>query len=172
MQEIYIEDLTKVLKNKQELEKELEIKITNKGKNIFIEGAPEKEFIAIEVLKAINLGFSTPRALLLKNEGITLQTLNIKDLTKRTDLERVRGRIIGTHGRTLKTLNNLTRCDVSLSDNRIGIIGDCEEMEDAVQSLTSIVKGSKQSNVYARLEKQRKRKRVQNKNLNLKNELD
>ena len=54
MQEIYIENLKQVLQNKKKLESELEIILTNKGKNIFVEGQADKEFIAIEVLKAIN----------------------------------------------------------------------------------------------------------------------
>jgi len=161
MQQTYIENTAEVLKNKKELEKQLEIKITNKGKNIFVNGDADDEFIALEVLEAINLGFSAKHALQLKEDNIILQTINIKDITKRHDLERVRGRIIGTKGKTLKTLNNLTNCNLSLHDNQIGIIGDTEEIEDAVQAIESLIHGSKQSNVYARLEKQRKHKRLE-----------
>jgi rRNA processing protein Krr1/Pno1 len=83
MQEIYTEFIRKVSQNKKKLEQELEVKITNQGKNLFIDGDPEKEFIALQVIEAINLGFSTEKALLLKKEGIILQTLHIKDITKR-----------------------------------------------------------------------------------------
>ncbi len=165
MQETYIESLAKVIRNKLKLEKQLNIKITNKGKNIFINGKPENEFTAIEILKAINMGFSTDCALQLKQENIILQIVNIKDITKRNDLERVRARIIGTHGKTLKTLENLTQCSLSLHDNQIGIIGDAEEIKDVIQSVISLIQGSKQNNVYARLERQRKKKRLENKNI-------
>ncbi|MBT6995154.1 hypothetical protein HN953_00835 [Candidatus Woesearchaeota archaeon] len=171
MQEIYIERTAEVLKNKNRLEKELKIKISNKGKNIFVDGSAENEFLAIEVLEAIKTGFSADRALELKQEGMMLQRVDIKDITKRNDLERVRGRIIGKGGRTLQTLHNLTNCNISLHDNEIGIIGDAEQIEDAVQALTSLVQGSKQSNVYARLEKLKKGKRLEE-NLPIKNELD
>lgn len=171
MQEIYCGCLRKIISNKGRLEKELEIKITNKGKLIFIEGDPEKEFIAIEILKAIDLGFSIDCSLLLKQENNLLHILNIKDLTKRKDLERVRARIIGTQGKTISTLKNLTECNICLNENQIGIIGDAEEIEDAIQALTSLVKGSKQGNVYARLEKHRKQKRIHGK-INIKNDLD
>jgi ribosomal RNA assembly protein len=171
MQEIYIENTAEVLKNKSKLEKELKIKLSNKGKNIFISGKPEDEFLALEVLEAIKTGFSADRALELKQEGIIFQRLDIKDLTKRKDLERIRGRIIGKKGRTLHTLHNLTGCGISLHDNEIGIIGDAEEIEDAIQALTSLVQGSKQSHVYARLEKLRKEKRLIE-NMPIKNELN
>lgn len=160
MQEIYIENLKELIRGKRKLEKQLDIKITNKGKLVFVNGKPDNEFTAIEILKAINLCFSVDYALQLKQENIILQTLNIKDLTKRKDLERIRARIIGTHGKTLKTLNNLTNCSFSMHDNQIGIIGDAEEIEDAIQAVTSLVQGSKQGNVYARLEKQRKQKKI------------
>ena len=161
MQEIYVENIREALQNKKKLEKELQVKITNKGKNVFVEGTAENEFTAIELLKAINLGFSADRALLLKKENVILQTLNIKDITKRTDLERVRARIIGTRGKTLKTLNNLTGCAISLEGNQIGIIGYTDEIEEGVQSLKSLIQGSKQGNVYSRVERERKKKRLE-----------
>ncbi|MAG02291.1 hypothetical protein CMI42_03050 [Candidatus Pacearchaeota archaeon] len=156
MQEIYVENLKEVIRNKRKIEKALSLKLTNKGKNVFVNGDADDEFVAIEILRAVNLGFSVDSALDLKDGEVILQTLNIKDLTKRHDLERVRARIIGTHGRTLKTLSNLTNCHISLHDNQIGIIGNTNLMEDAVQAVTSLVQGSKQGNVYGRLERRKK----------------
>ena len=167
MQKIYVENIKEVLRNKNKLEKELEIKMKYKGKDVFVDGKAEKEFIAIEVLKAINLGFSVNSALMLKQENFILQTINIKDVTKRNDLKTIKSRIIGTHGKTLKTLKNLTDCNLSLQDNQIGIIGDIEEIADAIQAITSIIQGSKQSNVYGKLEKQRKRRRLENNSVSL-----
>ena len=171
MQETYTENIIEVLKNKNRLQKQLNVKLTNKGKNIFIEGKPEDEFLALEVINAITFGFSTNKSLRLKNEGMMLQTLNIKDITKRNDLERVRARIIGKYGKTLKTLNNLTNCELSLHNNFIGIIGDAEDIDDAVQALTSLIHGSKQGNVYSRLERHKKEKRLDEK-IPIKNELE
>lgn len=170
MQEIYIEYVQKVVQNKKQLEQELGVKITNKGKLVFVDGEADKEFEAIQVMEAINLDFSINQALLLKNEDIILQTINIKDITKRHDLGRVRARIIGTQGKTLKTLNNITGCEFSLSDNQVGIIGHTENIEDARQAIISLIQGSKQSNVYTRAEKLRKQKRLEPIGLDLKDE--
>jgi len=173
MQEVYIEKFIEVLKNKTKLEKELEVKIENKGKNIFVDGEGDKEFIALKVLEAIDIGFSIERALLLKNENNIFQTLNIRDLTKRNDIHRIKGRLIGTEGKTLRTLKTLTNCAISVTDNQIGIIGDAESIKDAIISVTSLVQGSKQGNVYARLERQVKNKRLNPTNLKgIKNELE
>ena len=160
MQEIYTEFIRKILQNKNKLKKELDVKITNRGKLIFIDGEADKEFEAIQIIEAINTGFSVDKALLLKTENIILQTIHIKDITKRQDLERVRARIIGTQGRTLKTLNNLTNCEFSLQDNNIGIIGNTEDIEEGIQAVTSLIQGSRQGNVYAHAEKEMKKKRL------------
>lgn len=164
MQETYVEEIGKVVPNKKRLESELKVKITNKGKNVFINGKAEDEFIALKVLEAINLGFSIERALLLKNPEILFQTLNIKDI-KKGNLEEIRARVIGTKGKTLKTINKLTDCAISLKDNCIGIIGDCDDIEEAVQAVTSLIRGSKQSHVYARLEREKKKKRLREKGI-------
>lgn len=171
MQEIYCENPREILANRQKLERELNVKLANKGKNIFIDGNPENEFIAIEILRAVNLGFSIVCALDLKKENHLLQIINIKDITKRKNLHEVRARIIGSNGRTLLTLKNLTDCSICIRDNQIGVIGEAEEIEDALQALTSLIQGSKQSNVYARLERLKKNKRIQGK-LHIKNELE
>lgn len=160
MQQTHAENIQKILQNKNKLEEELKVKITNKGNLVFINGKPENEYTALQTIEAINLGFSVERASLLKNHNIILQTLNIKDLTKKHNLEEIKGRIIGTKGKTLKTLNTLTDCAISLKDNKIGIIGDVEEIQDAVQALTSLVQGSKQGHIYKRLEREKKRKRL------------
>ena len=168
MEEIYVENIAEVLRNKRRIEREMQIQIKNKGKIIFVNGKAENEFIAIKILEAVNLGFSLHEALKLKEDNILLHIINIKDITKRHDLERVRGRIIGTRGKTLQTLKNLTDCSFSLSFNQVGIIGDVEEIKDAIDALTLIIQGSKQGNVYGRLEKQRKKKRLKNRNLGIK----
>lgn len=163
MQQTQTEYPKKILQNKKKLETELKVKITNKEKNLFIDGNPEEEYTALQVIEAINLGFSVDRALLLKNENTILQTLNIKDITKKHNLENIRARIIGKHGRTLKTLNKLTNCAISLKDNQVGIIGNAEEIEYAIQALTSIIQGSKQGHVYGRLEREKKMERLRGK---------
>lgn len=160
MEQMYTNDLAKVLKNKSKLERELKIKITNKGKDIFVNGKPENEYLAIQVLEAINLGFSTNRALLLKDEENLLQIINIKDITKRKDIKNIKARIIGTYGGTLTNLSNLSDCAISLNDNQVGIIGHVECLGEAVIAIESLIRGSRQANVYARLEKKKKERRL------------
>lgn len=153
MKTILSEKLPRILRNKKRLEKALNIKITNRGKEVQIHANPEEEFTAGKVIDALNFGFSFSVAISIKEEDLEFEILHIKDHTTRKDLERVRARIIGRGGKTLKTLNQLTKCNFELKDNQIGIIGDPEYIENAQESVISIIKGSKQSNVYSHLEK-------------------
>jgi len=153
MKTILCEKLPRIIKNKKQLEKLLNIKITNRGKEVSIQGEPEDEYTAEKVIDALNFGFPFSDAIQIKDQGCTFEILNIKDHTKRKDLERVRARIIGTKGKTLKTLCDLTKCHFELKDNFVGIIGEPEYIENAQQAIISIIKGAKQTNVYNFLEK-------------------
>jgi ribosomal RNA assembly protein len=153
MKTIYSEKLPRILKSKKRLEEKLNIKITNRGKEVSIQGKPEDEYIAEKVLDALNFGFPFSDALMIKKEDFLFERINIKEHTKRKDLDRIRARIIGRGGKTLKTLCNLTKCFFELKNNEIGIIGHPEHIKNAQEAVISIIKGSKQGNVYGFLEK-------------------
>lgn len=172
-QEIYIEDIANILKSKSKIERQLKVKIEPKGRLFFIDGSAENEYLGLKVLEAMGLGFSIDKALLLKDENNLLHVLNIKDITKRNDLERVRARIIGTKGKTIGNIAKLSNCHISLKDNNIGIIGDTENIDEGILAVKSLIHGSKQGNVYARLEKETKKKRQDpTYNEDIKNELE
>ena len=153
METIYSEKLPRILKNKKKLEKILNIKITSRGKEVSIQGEPEDEHIAEKVIDALNFGFPFSTAMLIKKEDLMFEIINIKDYTKRKDLKRIRARIIGTKGKTLKTLKQLTNCYFELKDNYIGIIGSPEDLENGQKAVITIIKGAKQSNIYGLMEK-------------------
>src|SRR3972149_5028031 len=153
METIICEKFQRITKNRERLEKILRVKITNRGKEITIDGLPEDEYFAEKVLIALDFGFPFSIALLVKDEDNVFETLNIKDYTKKKDLEVVRARIIGTKGKTLRTLNELTKCYFELKDNQIGIIGEPEYIKNAQEGMMSLIRGAKWANVYAFLEK-------------------
>ncbi len=153
MKTLIIEKLQRILKNKTHLEKTLKIKISNRGKEITIDGKAEDEYIAEQVIDALNFGFPFSVAIQIKDEDFMFEIINIKDHTKRKDLERIRARIIGKEGKTLQILNKISGCFFELKDNEVGIIGDPEYIKAGQEGLISLIKGSKQSNVYAYLEK-------------------
>ncbi len=155
MEKIYSQSAGKIRQNKHKLEKELNVKISFTGKTVNIEGRAVEEYLVSNIVEAMELGFTAEQALLLKDEEVIFEKINIKDITKRHDLARVRGRIIGTHGKTREHIEELSDCFVSVHDNVVGIIGKSEDIKKAIQAVTSIIQGSKQSKVYSYLERER-----------------
>tara|TARA_Y100000310_G_C20615152_1_gene780232 strand:+ start:573 stop:1070 length:498 start_codon:yes stop_codon:yes gene_type:complete len=153
MEKIISEKIQKIIANKKKLEENLGVKITSRGREISIDGPAKEEYYAEKVIDALNFGFSFDTAILIKKEDFVFEILNIKDHTQRKDLERIRARIIGKGGKTLKVLHDLTECSFELNENKVGIIGHPESIKNAEESVISIIKGAKHSNVYSHLEK-------------------
>jgi ribosomal RNA assembly protein len=155
MKKIISEKITRIIKSKGNLEKELNVKLEINGNEVTISGEPEDEYVAERVIEALDFGFPFAAALGIKKEDILFETLNIKECTNQKNFERVRGRVIGKDGKALKTISNLSDCHIELSGNKIGIIGNCENIRTVEEACKLLVKGSKHANVYAYLEKHR-----------------
>lgn len=140
-------------KQKETLEKELNVKIKIKGKTIEFTGDALEEYEASLVLEAIIFGFPIKTALLLKDPEFLFREIAIKNFTRRKSLDTVKARIIGKHGKTKETIEKISGCKVIVKENSVGIIGLAEEMEYAITAITNLIKGSKQSNVYSYLER-------------------
>ena len=153
MKKILCEKFQRVTKNRVKLEKCLNVKIENQGKEITIDGEAEDEFVAEKVIDALDFGFPFSVAVSIKEQDYMFEIINIKDYTKRKDLRVIRARIIGTEGKTLKTLGILTKCYLELNDNLLGVIGEPEYIRTAQEAIFSLIRGSKQANVYSYLEK-------------------
>ena len=160
MEKIYCESINKIKQNEGKIEKALNVKISISGKTVNVEGDSLDEYVASQVLEALDLGFTTYEALMLAEEDCILEKINIKDLTKRHDLPRIRARIIGTKGKTKEIIENLSNCAVCLKDNCVGIIGRTDDIKKAIQAITSIILGSKQSKVYSYLERERAKDKI------------
>lgn len=153
MKTILSEKIHRIVKNKTRLEKILNIKITNNGKEVTIDGEAQDEYEATKVIDALNFGFPFSAAISIKNEGKILEFVNIKEYSQKRNLESVRARIIGKGGRTLATLSQLTKGDFELKDNQVGIIVEPEHMQNAITAVIQLIQGSKQANIYKGLEK-------------------
>jgi len=156
MRTIYTENKRKIMQNKGLLEKTLGINMGLKGDSIIISGDELNEYLALMVFDAIELGFSVNDALLLTKEDYVFEKINIKDVSRRKDLSQVRARVIGTFGKTLKTMCGLSNCEIVLHDNLVGVIGKADDIEFALTAMKSLIRGSKQANVYSYLEKSKK----------------
>lgn len=155
--------IPRVIKNRKKLEEFLKVQITNRGKEVYIDGSPEDEYFAEKVIDALEFGFPYEVALRIRKDDLLFEIINIKDYAKSKDFARVRGRIIGTGGNALKTLSQITNCRFEIKDNEVGIIGNPEEILEAKNTIIFISQGSKHGNVY--------KSAIQKKNKNLKDDL-
>jgi len=153
MESIYCYNLKEIKKEKDFLERKLHIKINLRGRLATIEGDALDEFEAEQVFEAINMGFSARKATLIVDKDFIFEKIHIKDFTRRKNLEVIRGRLIGTHGRTKNTIQQIAGCEIKIKDNTVGIVGPAESIEYAITGIINIIRGTKQSNVYKYLER-------------------
>lgn len=153
METMILEKTGELKKRKEELEKKLNVEISIKGKQVTISGEAIEEYEASMIIDAISLGFSIKEALTIKNEETIFKKIRIKDFTKRKDLYEVKSRLIGTKGKTKRTLEEISGCRVVIGDSEVGIIGSAEDVESTVTAAANIIRGTKQANAYRYLER-------------------
>lgn len=152
MKILVMDKIVRLIKNRKKLEELLEVKINNSAKQVTIEGDPEKEHIAMQIIEALDYGIPYKEAILIKKENKILELINIKEYTKKNDLEKIRGRLIGKGGKVLKTLSTLTESSIELKENTIAIVTNVENMERLTNAVIAIIKGAKHGGVYKTLE--------------------
>lgn len=170
MQLFGVSTIKKIEKYKKLLEKKLKVKINISGKKVEISGKSVDEYVAEEVLEAIDKNFSVQTALLLLNDDYIFEEIPVKDFTRKKDLTSVKARIVGRGGRTLELLSELSDCYITLSDSTVSIIGPAEKITDAMNAVKSLIQGAKTSKVYGYLERARKREQSEDLGLRTKEE--
>jgi KH domain-containing protein len=153
METIFFENSTADLKkNIKEIEKKLNVKLTVKGKEVSIEGEGITEYESLRVLEAMSSGFSSKVALMLKENDLMFKKISMKDITTRPDLKTVRARVIGKHGQTKHTIEQVSDCYLAVQGNDVSIIASPDNIEEALTAIKNLIRGSKQANVYHFLE--------------------
>jgi len=141
-----------VRKNKDDLEKKLKVRLEIIGRRVNFEGDSVDEFVALQVFDAINFGFSVRKALLAREEGFIFRRVHLKSHTKR-NLYDVKARLIGTKGKTRKTMSEISGCEIMIKESEAGIIGEAERVDDVERAIIHLIEGAKQGNMYKFLER-------------------
>ena len=115
-------------------------------------------FSAREIIHAIGRGFSPEIALLILKSDYAFELLTISDYVGKSkkSATRLKGRVIGTEGKTRKHIEDVTETHLSIYGKTIGIIGEAEHVMLARRAVESILAGATHSSVYKWLEKKKK----------------
>jgi ribosomal RNA assembly protein len=173
MKEIFVDDLRKIKKFKNKVEKALNVKLTIDDK-ISIESKADdafSEYMTERVLEALSFNFKIGDALKLKDEDYMFEKINIKSYARQSRWKTVLGRLIGKRGKAIKTFSMLSDCSIQIKDYDVALIGSAEDMDLAMLALMKLIRGSPHAKVYAFLERNRVLKRIErNEDLGLKEE--
>jgi ribosomal RNA assembly protein len=152
-------------KVKQHIEEKLNVKldIDNEGSVsiALLENAPDPSLFlrAKDLVTAIGRGFSPETAFrLIRNEDDIFDMIDLRLIFGRSesDIKRIKGRIIGTEGKTRKLIEELTEANVVVYGHTIGIIGSFEETNAARNAVQMIIDGCEHHTVYNFLQKKRR----------------
>ncbi|HPC27445.1 MAG TPA: KH domain-containing protein, partial [Candidatus Methanomethylicus sp.] len=111
---------------------------------------------ARDIVNAIGRGFSPVRAFRLFTDGQMLEVIDLKQALNesRSQMQRIKGRIIGENGKTRRIIESLTGTVVSVYGHTVSIIGEYEEIIVAKEAVAMLVKGAMHGSVYRYLNKE------------------
>ena len=147
-------------KTKKEIEDATKSKldITTEGEVIITGTDGLLLYTTLEIVRAIARGFNPKIALLLLKTDYALEMINLKDIVgkNKNTMERLKGRVIGTAGKSREEIERLTDTHVSVYGKTIGIIGEITQVGLARQALAMLLEGAMHSTVYRFLDRKKK----------------
>lgn len=109
-----------------------------------------------DIVSAIGRGFSEEKALRLLESEVYFRILDIKDYARsRNRVVELKGRVIGTKGKTRSLIEELTGTHISVYGHTVGLLGDMLQLDIASRAVEMILQGSEHAAVYRYLEKMR-----------------
>lgn len=148
---------------KNVIEQKLSVKLNIDGETGDIEVGSQSEtnpadmFQARDIVTAIGRGFSPENAFKLMEDNMVLLIIDLREFFGRSDsdIERIKGRIIGEHGKTRRNLEEMTGTKISLYGHTVSIIGDVEHNDVTREAVEMFIKGRTHSSVYRFLQAKR-----------------
>jgi ribosomal RNA assembly protein len=123
-----------------------------------VEGEDAVPFLrAVEVIQAVNRGFSPERAFkLLDDEDLLLEVIDLSGIADNPrQMDRLRGRVIGRDGRAREQIEHMTNIQISVMGKTIALIGLPEQMKTARAAIDMLLEGAPHEAVFSYLEKKR-----------------
>ncbi len=154
---------------KSEIESACSVRLDIDGKagEVLVETSGDVEkiqpFKAVEIVTAIGRGFSPQNAMLLLRGENTLHVLDLREFggKSKSQIERIKGRLIGEGGRARKNMESLSGAKISVYGRTVSVIGSTKSLKLAVDAVSSISSGSMHGSVYSRMESARRREKIE-----------
>ncbi len=110
-----------------------------------------------EIVRAVSRGFNPETALLLLKTDYAFELIDLSDYSKHQNhQQRLKGRIIGSQGKTRHIIEEATEGFVCVYGKTIGVIAPVENITTAKQAIHNLLSGSPHSSVYRWLDKKRR----------------
>ncbi|MCL1970112.1 MAG: KH domain-containing protein [Candidatus Bathyarchaeota archaeon] len=119
---------------------------------------PSMLFRAKDLVTAIGRGFAPEVAFrLIRNEDDVFDLIDLRIIFGRSeaDIKRIKGRLIGSEGKTRRLIEELTEANVTIYGHTVGIIGSYEEADAARNAVQMIIEGCEHKTVYKYLQRKR-----------------
>jgi ribosomal RNA assembly protein len=123
---------------------------------------PFTVFKVENIIRAIGRGFSPKIAFKLLDDSFDFFIFDIHDYVKKksSHVHRVKGRIIGTKGKTKRNLEHLTGSFISVYGHTVAVIGYIVDLDITKKAIDKLLQGSKHATVYHFVEQSMKELRL------------
>jgi ribosomal RNA assembly protein len=169
MQRIYIpEERIKVLRRNnliKEIEKKNNCKINIVDRNIVEITAEEafKEYLLKEVIFAFGRGFKLNIAEKILYDNEYFFQIDLGNIfSKKTQIQRIKSRIIGKNGKTKMYIEEVSGADLSIYGDTISFIGKEESIYEAKTAVNAIINGKTHRTAYRYMEAAHRKNKNQN----------
>ncbi len=116
---------------------------------------------AAEIVTAIGRGFAPDVAMTLLDEDNSLHVISLVEFAgkSRSNIARIKGRVIGERGRARRNMEQLSGTRISVYGKTVSIIGAGSRLKRAADAINAISGGSMHGTVYNRLETANRRQK-------------
>ncbi len=120
-----------------------------------------------DVVLAIGRGLAPSRAIQLIQDDVFLRMYDIREWVGRqpNQTRRMRSRLIGRNGRIRSLIEEISNCEMAIHGSTVLVIGDRDGIALAGPAIEGILRGSEHSTILHGLEQDRKRMRMQSRQL-------
>jgi ribosomal RNA assembly protein len=142
------------VKKQLESETRTRIRVDSDEGDVFVSGEDAISLFSVrEIIKAIGRGFNPEVAMLLMQQDYMFEIIDLLDYADtKKHLLRLKGRVIGSEGKSRRIIEELTETNISVYGKTISLIGRAENIGYARRAVESLLQGSLHSHVYKWLE--------------------